>query len=224
MTEVAQPPPVDTVPQEIVEQVADRVFTLERTSLIDLYCSVGQTVLDAFYQSDFAVWDGRNIGETALSRLAEAMTRRHAKWTEWKLYRAVRTYQQQIALGDFGRWPSLTASHLHAVQGLPWEKQRELLDAAQATGQQVRDLQRAANLARGIVPRTEKETAATEAQQVLRRFEKLLGEREELVADLGAVGVAEDSISGFEDFLEQLRMAVEAMRAEVREAAKPEPA
>lgn len=223
MAEATQPQQLDTVPQEIIEQVARQVFAIERGSLIQMYCLVGKAVLDGLFGGDFGNWNARNVGETALPRLAETLKQQQAGWTEWRIYRAVRIHEQQVALGGFERWPTLTATHLQAVHGVPWDKQRELLDAAQANRQPVRELQKAANLARGIAPRTEKKTAADEAQQVLRRFESLIGEREELAVDLGALGVAEDSIRGFESVLDQLRVAVEALRAEVREAAKREP-
>ncbi|MGI5863156.1 MAG: hypothetical protein ACOX6T_13990 [Myxococcales bacterium] len=205
--------------QEAVEAIAAEIERIERASVLDLYVGVGKTILERGYEGSFELWNARNVGDESLKRISKALAQKEVDWSEWKLYRAVRTYEQQVSLGGFERWPSLKASHFHAVQGLPYDKQRELLDTAQGQRQSVRDLQRAANQARGL---SESAPAAPspfkEASRVLRRFDKLLEEREELAVDLAEAGIPEEWVARFSELLEALHAEVETLSSAMQEA------
>lgn len=219
MPETAQQQEAESqVPQEAVEAIAHEIERIERASVLDLYARVGKTILERGHEGSFELWNGRNAGDASM-RVSEALAQRSADWSEWKLYRAVRTYEQQVSLGGFERWPSLKASHFHAVQGLAYSKQRELLDTAQAQRLSVRDLQKVANEARGVpTAPPAAPSPSKEASRVLRRFDKLLEERDELVVDLSEAGVPEEWVARFGGLLETLRAEVETLSTGVQEA------
>jgi hypothetical protein len=206
--------------QEKIDRVANRIYALERNNLIRTYADAGWAILEEFFAASFEVWNSRDPSFPALARLSEALSSKGAEWTETRLYRAVRTHEQEVAFGGFERWPSLTVSHMHAVQGLPWDKQRELLDTAQAQRQQVRELQRAVSTARGIAPRSATYTAVVEASAVLRRLDRVLDLRQELASDLGLAGVSEQSVAHLCEMLEQLHVTVDSVSTELQQLAK----
>lgn len=218
-TQTATPLTIE-VSQEKIDRVAHRIYSLERNNLIRTYADAGWAILEEFFEASFEVWNSRDPSFPALARLSEALSSKGAEWTETKLYRAVRTHEQEVAFGGFDRWPSLTVSHMHAVQGLPWDKQRELLDTAQAQRQQVRELQRTVSAARGIAPRSPACTAVVEASAVLRRLDRVLDLREELASDLGLAGVSEQSIVHLCEMLEHLHGKVDSLSAELQQLAK----
>jgi hypothetical protein len=99
----------------------------------------------------------------------------------------VRFYEQWKCLGNFEEWPKLMPTHFREVQGLPWERQRELLVQANAEGWTVARLHEAIGARKPDFPPAPA-ASAKDALRSIKTLENGLGVRDHLEADLSEAG------------------------------------
>jgi len=192
---------------EVVAAAADKLCKLIRENQLTLDFAGGRIVIEAFFGGDLEAWNKRNTGDQSIEALAKVMEERDPDWTSQRLYRAVRFYEQWKMLGNFEEWPHLMPSHYRTVQGLSWDRQRELLTKANAERWSIAALVSAIGHRKREFPAAPA-AAARDALKVLKAAERVLDQQDHLLADLSEAGLAAESS-------ERLQKAGDAYRAEV---------
>jgi len=180
----------------------------------------GRIIFQRFYDSSWDKWHQRNTGDIALEKLADELRKLRLNWNETKLYRAVRLFEQSENLDGLKPWPDLKLTHYHSVQGLPWDRQRALLDEAQKSSLSTDELR---ELAHGERKRTKAGIPQPErdAGRLLKALERALGKSEELNGRLRAAEVSAGNLSAFERASASLQDAIDALQLELT---SPKPA
>jgi len=162
----------------------------------------GRIIFQRFYDSSWDKWHQRNTGDIALEKLADELRKLRLNWNETKLYRAVRLFEQSENLDGLKPWPDLKLTHYHSVQGLPWDRQRALLDEAQKSSLSTDELRELAHGER-------------DAGRLLKALERALGKSEELNGRLRAAEVSAGNLSAFERASASLQDAIDVLQLEL---------
>ncbi|MGC4118172.1 MAG: hypothetical protein QM765_27200 [Myxococcales bacterium] len=207
---------IQTPSAEVVAQVADKVAKLTRDSQLALDINAGRIIINDFYGGSLDLWNQRNTGDKSLEALAKALEEKDATWTESRLYRAVRLFEQRTNLGDFAEWPKLMPTHFLTVQGLPWDRQQDLLTQANAEGWTTDKLQSAKGSRKPTEFPAAPVASAKDAMRMLKAIERGLALRDHLMADLSEAGLEAES-AGLVQALEAARVEVEQMQKKLAE-------
>lgn len=232
---VAEPAVEAELIADLVKRLVEEILARERTTLLELYLFVGQKVIHGLFGGRFEDWNERNTGSRSVLQLAELLQARDSTWTANRIYRAVRVYDQYKTFGGLDRWSHLTVSHFITVQGLAWHEQKQLLDQAEQQSMGVAALQQAVTRfrirkeeakaiseARPFHPETPAESQgqapSAEAAKTLRRIERALELRDEVVADLASAGDDAAAIAELQGALEAADARVHAALARLKAA------
>lgn len=115
---------------EVIENLAQQLLELARTSIMDLNLSIGELIVRELYQGDLEIWRRHGAKEASFRKLAERV---EPSMSHSSLHRGVSLYELHQRLGC-PEWKRLSVSHLRAVLGLPQQEQERLLTKADEQG------------------------------------------------------------------------------------------
>lgn len=186
------------------------------TSELQLHLVVGEQVVTLCGGIEsWRAYNGRE--KEVMARLAAKLAELGStRWSDSRLYRAGRLHEQQRNLGDLSaRWARLEYSHFRAVQGLPWDDQRQLLDwarddrwSADLLVQKVAGLRSKTGKAREPRP-------AALAVRLLRRIAGVVDDHDELAEELGHVGIAPEEIADIVTAMTALESKLQALQVKL---------
>ena len=212
MTETTQQTTQPRPSEELLKELAQELVALTRRSRLELNLAAGRAIIDRAYEGSFELWNTRNEGDGALDGLVAQMRALGESWSKSHLFRCVRLAEQEERFGGFEGWPRLRYTHFRTVQGLGWERQRALLDQSEAQGWNESQLLTEAGQARGRPEKSEEQRSVQEAAGVLKRIVRLVGERDELAADLGVAGLEQHEFERLVGTLADLESQVEVIQ------------
>lgn len=141
LPELAPAPPW-VIPDKDAHRVALILIQNERERLIDIYLFAGQCILAEVFENKFEVWNRRNVGDQSVPKIVDELhALGHTDWNKDRIFRSVKLFEQDVALGGLRRWKNLGVKHFVIAQQLDLAKQAAVLEDADARALTVEELE-----------------------------------------------------------------------------------
>lgn len=112
----------------LVESVVLQLNNLCKHATFDFAMAVGKLIIDTIYSGELGAWRSRGVKSASFRKLAKHPD---LPMSPSALYRSVAIYELGRRLG-VDRWQFVSTSHLRLLLPLPGDRQRQLVQAAEA--------------------------------------------------------------------------------------------